>query len=87
MGGGRKMSDKKNEKKLPTVLQGRLIDHDPAEEPACACDADELTEFMQADEMPIRASEEFKNTLREKLWRMVKDKYHLLMAVSVLLLS
>jgi hypothetical protein len=81
------MSDKKKEKKEPTVLQGSLVNHDPAEDSYCGSDMNELAEFIRADEPPILASEEFKNTLREKLWRMVKDKYHLLIAVSVLLSS
>ncbi len=81
------MSDNKKEKKEPTVLQGSLINHDPAEDPHCGRGKNELAEFIRADEAPILASEEFKNTLREKLWGMVKDKYHLVIAVSVVLFS
>ena len=81
------MSEEKKEKKVPTVLQGRLVDQDQAEDLACDCETDDLDAFIRADEAPIRASQAFKSTLWEKLWRMVKDKYHLLMTASVLLLS
>ncbi len=74
------MSEEKKEKKVPTVLQGRLVDQDPTENLACGCETDDLDAF-------IRASQAFKNTLWEKLWRMLKGTYHLLMAASALQLS
>ncbi len=77
---------KQKEEKVPIVMEGRLINHHAAEDTEVACNADELAEFIEADEKPTRASQEFKHTLWEKLWRMVKDKYHLLILASALLL-
>jgi len=47
---------------------------DPVETPP-DFDPDELREFLAADMMPLNADPEFKESLRRKLWLVVKKRY------------
>ena len=40
----------------------------------CAEELDELKRFLNADQKPIQASEDFKEKLREKLWRFLEER-------------
>ena len=59
---------------------------EPSEErrPICAEDQEELEKFHSADQEPIKASETFKENLREKLWKFLKGKYYIIFAFTVL---
>ena len=49
----------------------------------CAEEIEELEKFASADSSPIEASEDFKKILRDKLWKMFKNKYYIFFALSV----
>jgi len=61
----------------------------PSEErhPICAEDQEELEKFHAADQEPIKASDKFKHHLREKLWKVLKGKYYVIFAFTVLFFS
>ena len=45
------------------------------EESAMEINPDELREFLEADLVGVRADPEFKESLRRKLWTLVRTKY------------
>lgn len=66
---------------------------DPAEKPHraqapdllnCRQELEEMERFQASDQAPITASETFKNNLKEKLWKLLKDKYYVLFALTAL---
>jgi hypothetical protein len=42
-------------------------------EGASALEDEEFAEFLEADELPVNADPEFKEKLRRKLWKLLKD--------------
>lgn len=40
----------------------------------CLEDLDELERFQEADLAPVQSSERFRNSLREKLWKILRGK-------------
>ena len=55
--------------------------------PDCAEEIEELEKFHAAGKGPVKASEAFKTRLKNKLWRLLKDKYYLLVALLALVFS
>ena len=48
---------------------------------------EELEKFHNADLEPIKASEEFKKNLKEKLWKVLKNKYYIVFVFTALFFS
>lgn len=59
--------------------------HDPSQEQRlnCAEEVEELEKFQAADQIPIPTSEKFKTDLKEKLWKILKNKYYIVFALSI----
>lgn len=55
--------------------------------PKCAEELEELEKFHNADLEPIKASEEFKKNLKEKLWKVLKNKYYIVFVFTALFFS
>ncbi len=63
-----------------------LHDPDQKQQLNCADEIEELEKFHAADQMPIKTSEKFKLDLKEKLWKILKNKYYIVFALSIFFL-
>ncbi len=54
--------------------RGAKREREVIEEIAADFTTEELQEFLEADRNPVPADPEFKEELREKLWRMIEER-------------
>jgi len=60
-----------------------LHDPDQKQQLNCSDEIEELEKFHEADQMPIKPSEKFKSDLKEELWKILKNKYYIVFALSI----
>lgn len=60
-----------------------MYDPNVKKQPDCSEDLEEFEKFINADQIPIEASDRFKKNLREKLWHILKNKHYIFLAFTM----